>query len=107
MGKLLYFLMKNVTFRVLFTEGGTLWKKVPKRGQKVIFLNPHFGAIFERKQASGPFQKNTKFEAVPKMAEKRHLGAQGAQKVPKREHFGGLFGTFSGSDAKSENGALA
>ena len=29
--KLWYFLMKNVTFRVLFTEGGTLWKKVPKR----------------------------------------------------------------------------
>ena len=27
--------------------------------------------------------------------------------MPKREHFGGLFGTFSGTGAKSENGALA
>ena len=35
MRKLWYFLMKNVTFRVLFTEGGTLWKRVPKRVKKV------------------------------------------------------------------------
>ena len=51
--------------------------------------------------------KNVEFQAVPKAAQKRHLGAQGAQKVPKRKHFGGLFGTFSGSGAKSENGVLA
>ena len=38
------FFMKNVTFRVLFTEGGTLWKKVPKRGQ---FLLGDFFLILE------------------------------------------------------------
>ena len=48
-GKLCYFLMKNVTFRVLFTEGGTLWKKVPKRGQILNGTFSHFGAIFEPK----------------------------------------------------------
>ena len=46
MGKLWYFLMKNVTFRVLFTEGGTLWKKVPKRCQKVSGLTSPFWMHF-------------------------------------------------------------
>ena len=54
--------------------------------------------------ASDPFQKNVKFQAAPKTTQKRHLGAQGAQKVPKRKYFC-LFGTFSGSGAKSDNGA--
>ena len=48
-----------------------------------------------------------KFQVAPKIAQKQHLGAPGAQTVPKREHFGGLFGTFSGPGAKSENGVLA
>ena len=43
------FFMKNVTFRVLFTEGGTLWKRVPKRGQHFEALTSLFGAIFEPK----------------------------------------------------------
>ena len=43
------FFMKNVTFRVLFTEGGTLWKRVPKRGQKFERLTSLFGPIFEPK----------------------------------------------------------
>ena len=41
--------MKNVTFRVLFTEGGTLWKKVPKGVKKLVAGETLFGAIFEEK----------------------------------------------------------
>ena len=52
-------------------------------------------------------QKKHQILGRPKNAKKQHLGAQGAQTVPKREHFGGLFGTFSGTGAKSENGVLA
>ena len=43
------FFMKNVTFRVLFTEGGTLWKKVPKRGRKFKRAWSSLGIIFEPK----------------------------------------------------------
>ena len=40
------FFMKNVTFRVLFTEGGTLWQKVPKRCQKVSGVTSPFWMHF-------------------------------------------------------------
>ena len=46
MRKLWYFLMKNVTFRVLFTEGGTLWKEVPKRCQKSYAASGFLGSLF-------------------------------------------------------------
>ena len=46
MGKLWYFLMKNVTLRVLFTEGGTLWKEVPKRCQKSYATSWFLGSLF-------------------------------------------------------------
>ena len=59
--------------------------------------------MLEQKCASGPLQKKTKFWAAPETAQKRHVGGQGAQTVPKREHFGGIFGAFSGSGGKSEN----
>ena len=51
MGKLLYFFMKNVTFRVLFTEGGYPLekgaKKVPKSCSCIKQFRDHFRAEVE------------------------------------------------------------
>ena len=47
MGELWYVLMKNVTFRVLFTEGGTLWKRVPKRIKKSCPVSWFLGRLFD------------------------------------------------------------
>ena len=65
------------------------------------------GAIFEKMWRSGPSKRTFNSRATPETASKRHLGAQGAQEVSKWEHFGALFGTFSESGVKSENGVLA
>ena len=40
------FFMKNVTFRVLFTEGGTLWERGAKKVPKVQISHPLFGRRF-------------------------------------------------------------
>ena len=93
--------MKNVTFRVLFTEGGTLWergtKKVPKS-----WVDP-FGSYFSEKVEIRTLLKTLNSRLPPT----RPKSGIWAPKVPKREHFGCLLNTFSGTGVKSENGVLA
>ena len=59
MGKLWHFFMKNVTFRVLFTEGGTLWergaKQVPKVQISHSLFRRRFGVVLVKNQILNHF----------------------------------------------------
>ena len=68
---------ENVTFRVLFTEGGTLWKKVPKRCPKVKPTWIPFGSHFRGKVSVGTLLKNMIFLGCPQN------GGIWAPRVPK------------------------
>ena len=70
--------MKNVTFRVLFTEGGTLWKKViTKKGSKSNFTQPSFWSHFRAKVSIGTLPKKHEILGCPQNGPKAAFGRPG------------------------------
>ena len=100
------FIQKTLLFHYFcdFWPGGVPLGKRFKKGAKIgCGLMTAKLNVFVHREAFGTVAKNIQIQDTPKTAQNRHSDAQRGQRMPKREHFRGILGTFWGSCANSEN----